>query len=31
MGDPAQTARWNKLVPSNQGVHVKRNEPRCTP
>jgi 3D (Asp-Asp-Asp) domain-containing protein len=29
MGDPAATAKWNKLFPSNRGVHVRVNEPRC--
>jgi 3D (Asp-Asp-Asp) domain-containing protein len=28
-GDPANTARWNALVPSNRGVHVVKNDPRC--
>ncbi|HVY47853.1 MAG TPA: 3D domain-containing protein [Minicystis sp.] len=28
-GDPGLTARWNKLFPSNRGVHVRLNEPRC--
>lgn len=28
-GDPANTARWNALVPSNRGVHVVPNDPRC--
>jgi 3D (Asp-Asp-Asp) domain-containing protein len=28
-GDPSQTARWNALVPSNRGVHVKLDDPRC--
>jgi len=30
-GDPAVTARWNALVPSNRGVHVKLGDPRCGP
>jgi len=30
-GDPALTARWNKLFPSNQGVHVALNDPHCKP
>jgi len=30
-GDPAETARYNALVPSNQGVHVYMNDPRCRP
>jgi 3D (Asp-Asp-Asp) domain-containing protein len=29
MGDPASTVVWNKLFPSNRGVHVRVNEPRC--
>jgi len=28
-GDPAQTSRWNALLPSNHGVHVTPNDPRC--
>ena len=28
-GDPANTARWNALMPSNRGVHVVPNDPRC--
>lgn len=28
-GDPATTARWNALFPSNRGVHVVPGEPRC--
>ncbi len=28
-GDPSVTARWNKLFPSNRGVHVRLGEPRC--
>ncbi len=28
-GDPAMTARWNQLVPSNRGVHVEVGAPRC--
>jgi 3D (Asp-Asp-Asp) domain-containing protein len=28
-GDPANTARWNAIVPSNRGVHVVPNDPRC--
>ena len=28
-GDPANTARWNALVPSNRGVHVLMNDARC--
>lgn len=28
-GDPTITARWNTLVPSNTGVHVRQNDPRC--
>lgn len=28
-GDPANTARWNAIVPSNRGVHVLTNDPRC--
>jgi len=30
-GDPAVTARWNALVPSNRGVHVFPNHPSCRP
>jgi 3D (Asp-Asp-Asp) domain-containing protein len=30
-GDPAATTRYNALVPSNQGVHVRVNDPRCHP
>lgn len=30
-GDPAMTARWNALVPSNRGVRVLPNDPRCAP
>ena len=30
-GDPAVTARWNSLFPSNRGVHVRRNDPACKP
>ena len=30
-GDPAATARYNTRVPSNQGVHVRVNDPRCRP
>jgi 3D (Asp-Asp-Asp) domain-containing protein len=30
-GDPAQTARYNALVPSNRGVHVSINDARCRP
>ncbi len=30
-GDPELTSRWNKLLPSNQGVHVVLNDPRCSP
>jgi len=28
-GDPALTTRWNTLMPSNHGVHVTQNDPRC--
>jgi 3D (Asp-Asp-Asp) domain-containing protein len=28
-GDPEMTAKWNQLVPSNQGVTVEVNSPRC--
>jgi len=28
-GDPELTARWNKLVPSNQGVQVRVGDARC--
>ncbi|MFO0757257.1 MAG: 3D domain-containing protein [Byssovorax sp.] len=28
-GDPALTREWNALVPSNRGVHVAMNDPRC--
>jgi 3D (Asp-Asp-Asp) domain-containing protein len=28
-GDPAITAKWNRLYPSNRGVHVRMDEPRC--
>jgi len=28
-GDPAMTARWNSMVPSNQGVRVRVDDPRC--
>jgi 3D (Asp-Asp-Asp) domain-containing protein len=28
-GAPANTARWNALVPSNRGVHVVMNDARC--
>jgi 3D (Asp-Asp-Asp) domain-containing protein len=28
-GDPTVTARWNKLFPSNRGVHVRLGEARC--
>ena len=28
-GDPALTTRWNALMPSNRGVHVAMNDPRC--
>lgn len=28
-GDPSVTAQWNKLVPSNRGVRVSPNDPRC--
>ena len=28
-GDPANTARWNALMPSNRGVHVVMNDARC--
>jgi 3D (Asp-Asp-Asp) domain-containing protein len=30
-GDPALTARYNALVPSNRGVHVRINDARCRP
>ena len=29
-GDPATTAKWNTLLPSNKGVHVRIGDPRCT-
>jgi 3D (Asp-Asp-Asp) domain-containing protein len=28
-GDPAMTARWNALYPSNRGVRVVLRDPRC--
>lgn len=28
-GDPAVTAQWNDLVPSNKGVHVRIGDTRC--
>ncbi|APR85742.1 Hypothetical protein A7982_11091 [Minicystis rosea] len=28
-GDPALTTKWNKMVPSNRGVHVKVGDSRC--
>ena len=28
-GDPSFTAQWNALVPSNRGVHVQLDDPRC--
>jgi 3D (Asp-Asp-Asp) domain-containing protein len=28
-GDPAMTARWNALFPSNRGVRVMLRDPRC--
>jgi 3D (Asp-Asp-Asp) domain-containing protein len=28
-GDPAHTQRWNAAYPSNRGVHVQANDPRC--
>ena len=28
-GDPSQTQRWNAAFPSNRGVHVQPNDPRC--
>ena len=28
-GDPAVTARWNALFPSNRGVHVELGAARC--
>jgi 3D (Asp-Asp-Asp) domain-containing protein len=28
-GDPGLTVRWNSLYPSNRGVHVVPNDPRC--
>jgi 3D (Asp-Asp-Asp) domain-containing protein len=28
-GDPAMTARWNAMVPSNQGVRVRVDDARC--
>ncbi len=28
-GDPANTTRWNALMPSNRGVHVVMNDARC--
>jgi 3D (Asp-Asp-Asp) domain-containing protein len=28
-GDPSVTAQWNKLVPSNHGVRVSMNDPKC--
>jgi 3D (Asp-Asp-Asp) domain-containing protein len=28
-GDPSQTQRWNVAYPSNRGVHVQPNDPRC--
>jgi 3D (Asp-Asp-Asp) domain-containing protein len=28
-GDPATTEAWNKLVPSNSGVHLELGSPRC--
>jgi 3D (Asp-Asp-Asp) domain-containing protein len=29
-GDPAMTIAWNARVPSNQGVHVRLGDARCT-
>ena len=28
-GDPSVTVRWNSMVPSNQGVHVRLDDSRC--
>jgi 3D (Asp-Asp-Asp) domain-containing protein len=28
-GDPSVTTQWNKLVPSNRGVRVTPNDPKC--
>jgi len=28
-GDPSTTEAWNKLVPSNSGVHIELDSPRC--
>ena len=28
-GDPSHTQRWNAAYPSNRGVHVQPNDPRC--
>jgi 3D (Asp-Asp-Asp) domain-containing protein len=28
-GDPAMTARWNSLFPSNRGVHVRIDDAHC--
>jgi len=28
-GDPAVTAKWNQLMPSNEGVHVEIDAPQC--
>jgi 3D (Asp-Asp-Asp) domain-containing protein len=28
-GDPALTAQWNRIVPSNQGVHARIGDSRC--
>jgi 3D (Asp-Asp-Asp) domain-containing protein len=30
-GDPTLTARYNTIFPSNRGVHVRQNDPRCRP
>jgi 3D (Asp-Asp-Asp) domain-containing protein len=29
-GEPSTTKLWNQLVPSNQGVHVELDAPRCS-
>jgi 3D (Asp-Asp-Asp) domain-containing protein len=29
-GDPATTTQWNQLVPSNRGVRVHLDDPRCS-
>lgn len=29
-GDPSRTQTWNAAYPSNRGVHVQSNDPRCS-